>query len=71
MVIKTGDYVIRYYNSHGSEIKQLRETEQSYAQALELARWLKDALKKSEVVSFAIERKLYDSLDVGGVYGDR
>jgi len=68
MQVKTGDYIIKYFNSHGSEVKQLRELEDSFTQAVELGSWYKDDPKKAEAASFTVDKKLYDSLDTKEVW---
>ena len=66
MSIQTGDYLIHYFTHNGTHLKELEQSATSLRMAQDLAESrLKAAGGLPLPVSFAIDRRVYNSLDQG------
>ncbi|QSB01998.1 hypothetical protein JWZ98_03280 [Methylomonas sp. EFPC1] len=69
--VKTGDYIIRYFNRYGARLKDLEDTATSYGLAEDTGNaqlfdpeQIKDRDENHFLpVSFVIERRIFNSLD--------
>lgn len=69
-IIKTGDYIIRYFNRYGARLKDLQDVAESQTAALAAAEARIQANRDFNgehylPASFAIDRRIFNSLDKG------
>jgi len=69
--LKTGDYIIHYYNRYGSRLKDLEQSATCLAMAQDLAAHRIDSANGDFhgehylPVSFVVDRRIFNSLDKG------
>ena len=61
-MVKTGDYLILYYNRLGTKLRGFKDYAETLTDAKEMAE--ETLLLEKDVCSYTVDRRLYNSMDI-------